>query len=253
MALAILSNSGKINYNIKELIADKFSDLPVEGLAAGSTAYIVDEETSYMFNTLGQWVETDIGTGGSDKLKIVPLTEDEIDPTTGEPTILGAKSGIIYLAPNTKPGSSDLYIEWINVNGNWEKFGSAAIDLENLVVGNSISVGLNNTASGTCSAAFGYGTIASGYHQVATGIANIEGDNLTLFVVGNGTFDDESKEYVRSNAYTLDHFGNGWFSGDVYVRSTSGTNKDEGSKKLATEEYVNNLINSIPNAEDNRF
>ena len=33
-----------------------------------------------------------------------------------------------------------------------------------------------------------------------------------------------------------------WYAGDVYVGSTSGVNKDDGSKKLATEEYVNNLL-----------
>ena len=48
-------------------------------------------------------------------------------------------------------------------------------------------------------------------------------------IVGNGTSDTE-----RSNSYTLDWEGNAWFAGDVYVHSTSGTNKDDGSVKLAT-------------------
>ena len=48
-------------------------------------------------------------------------------------------------------------------------------------------------------------------------------------VVGNGTSDNK-----RSNAHTLDWEGNAWFSGNVYVGSTSGTNKDEGSVRLAT-------------------
>ena len=48
-------------------------------------------------------------------------------------------------------------------------------------------------------------------------------------IVGNGT------SAKRSNAYTLDWDGNGWFAGDVYVGSTSGTNKDLGSKKLIKE------------------
>lgn len=52
-------------------------------------------------------------------------------------------------------------------------------------------------------------------------------------IIGNGTSDDE-----RSNAHTLDWAGNAWYAGDVYVGSISGTNKDDGSKKLATEEYV---------------
>lgn len=64
-------------------------------------------------------------------------------------------------------------------------------------------------------------------------------------IVGNGTSNTN-----RSNSYTLDWDGNAWYSGDVYVGSTSGTNKDEGSKKLATEEYVNNKIFPIIITED---
>jgi hypothetical protein len=55
-------------------------------------------------------------------------------------------------------------------------------------------------------------------------------------IVGNGI--DEER---RSNAHTLDWSGNAWFAGDVYIGSTSRTNKDEGSKKLATEEYAGNV------------
>lgn len=58
---------------------------------------------------------------------------------------------------------------------------------------------------------------------------NITGDYVQI--VGNGESDTE-----RSNAYTLDWKGNAWFSGDVYVGSTSGTNKDNGSVRLATVE-----------------
>ena len=60
-------------------------------------------------------------------------------------------------------------------------------------------------------------------------------DTTSALIIGNGT----SKE-VRSNAHTLDWSGNAWFAGDVYVGSTSGTNKDTGSKKLATESFVIN-------------
>ena len=56
-------------------------------------------------------------------------------------------------------------------------------------------------------------------------------------IVGNGISDTK-----RSNAHTLDWDGNAWYAGDVYVGSTSGTNMDEGSKKLATEEFVEQLI-----------
>lgn len=108
--------------------------------------------------------------------------------------------------------------------------------------------GSNTTASGNYSHAEGDTTTASGerchaegFHTIASGaVAHAEGkynieDPLSRYqhIAGNGTSDK-----VRSNAYTLDWDGNGWFAGDVYVGSTSGTNRDDGSKKLATEEYV---------------
>lgn len=50
-------------------------------------------------------------------------------------------------------------------------------------------------------------------------------------VVGNGRSENE-----RSNAHTLDWEGNAWFAGDVYVKSTSGKNRDNGSLRLVTTE-----------------
>ena len=96
--------------------------------------------------------------------------------------------------------------------------------------------GVGSRTDGVAAHAEGMGTIASGQAQHAEGKNNIESADF-LHIAGNGV------DSVRSNAYTLDWDGNGWFAGDVYTGSTSGKNKDEGSKKLATEEYV---LNSIP-------
>ena len=98
--------------------------------------------------------------------------------------------------------------------------------------------GYHTTASGARSHAEGKGTTASGENQHVQGKYNIE-DTTSAHIVGNGTTDD-----TRSNAHTIDWSGNAWFAGSVYTGSTSGTNKDKGSKKLATEEYVNNLVGS---------
>lgn len=92
--------------------------------------------------------------------------------------------------------------------------------------------GYHTTASGARSHAEGKGTTASGENQQVQGKYNIE-DTTNAHIVGNGLSDSS-----KSNAHTLDWEGNAWFSGDVYVGSTSGTNKDEGSKILATKEYV---------------
>ena len=99
--------------------------------------------------------------------------------------------------------------------------------------------GADTIASGNQSHAEGVHTTAQGENQHVQGKYNIA-DTINAHIVGNGS--DSSK---RSNAHTLDWSGNAWFAGDVYVKSTSGTNKDSGSKKLATEEYVNSLVGDI--------
>lgn len=87
--------------------------------------------------------------------------------------------------------------------------------------------GLATTASGAQAHAEGRYTIAAGGAQHVEGIANVEDtEGKYIHIAGNGTFD------ARSNAHTLDWEGNAWFQGDVYVGSTSGNNKDEGSVKL---------------------
>lgn len=97
----------------------------------------------------------------------------------------------------------------------------------------SHSEGLATTTKGNYSHSEGRYTIASSPAQHVEGVANIEDTASTyIHIAGNGDWD------ARSNAYTLDWNGNAWYAGDVYIGSTSGINKDEGSKKLATEEIV---------------
>ena len=110
--------------------------------------------------------------------------------------------------------------------------------------------GFKTTAFGIYSHAEGNITIAESQSQHVQGEYNIidtEGTPTTrgkyAHIVGNGTAED-----ACSNAHTLDWQGNAWYQGDVYVGSTSGTNKDEGSKKLATEEYVNTSVASVVNS-----
>lgn len=98
--------------------------------------------------------------------------------------------------------------------------------------------GYGSVALGDTSHAEGIGTIAASTGSHVEGTYNVKDDSKTyLHIVGNGT--SSSK---RSNAHTLDKDGNAWFAGFVYVGSTSGTNRDEGSKRLATEDYVDSKI-----------
>lgn len=98
--------------------------------------------------------------------------------------------------------------------------------------GYSHAEGIRTTASGDYSHAEGIGTTAQGASQHVQGKNNIA-DTTSAHIVGNG-----GSISNKSNAHTLDWSGNAWFAGDVYIGSTSGTNKDAGSKILATKEYV---------------
>ena len=96
--------------------------------------------------------------------------------------------------------------------------------------------GFDTNTYGVHSHAEGNGTIASALSQHVQGEYNIPDTStptergMYADIVGNG-----KSSRVLSNAYTLDWDGNGWFAGDVYVGSTSGTKKDSGSKKLIKE------------------
>ena len=71
------------------------------------------------------------------------------------------------------------------------------------------------------------------------------GDGQTL--LQNLKFTDELKANVENPVFSgsMKVNGEGWFAEDIYIGSASGTNKDEGSKKVATEEYVENLYKKL--------
>lgn len=133
-------------------------------------------------------------------------------------------------------------------------FGESSLiinDSSNIAGGDySAAFGYKTKAIGDSSFAEGQNTIAGSYIQHVQGIYNIKDTNDEYaHIVGNGR-----NEANRSNAHTLDWSGNGWFSGDVYVGSISGTNRDEGSKKLATEDFVTAALTAlglpVPTADD---
>lgn len=115
----------------------------------------------------------------------------------------------------------------------------------------SFAIGGHTEANGGYSVAEGQGTVSSSQAQHVQGKYNIEDtEGQYAHIVGNG-----KREYgviTYSNAHTLDWDGNAWFSGDIYVGSTNGTNRDEGSKKLATEEYVNIRVPAWTDADEGK-
>lgn len=84
--------------------------------------------------------------------------------------------------------------------------------------------GTETIAKSNYSHAEGHGTIASSPHQHVQGKYNIEDSNsVYAHIVGNGG------AFKRSNAYTLDWNGNGWYAGSVeavdgvIIKSPNGT------------------------------
>ena len=99
----------------------------------------------------------------------------------------------------------------------------------------------NETASmGFATHTEGHGTIVFEDFSHAQGKFNkVTIDDQYAHIVGNGESDSN-----RSNAHTLDWSGNAWFSGDVYVHSESGIEKDDGSIKLATVTPIHSLTDT---------
>ena len=87
--------------------------------------------------------------------------------------------------------------------------------------------GIGTTANGRCSHVEGTYTIASGKAQHVEGIANVEDtSDKYIHIAGNGTSPTD-----RSNAYTLDWNGNGWFAGNVEATAIILKSSTEGSTK----------------------
>lgn len=97
--------------------------------------------------------------------------------------------------------------------------------------------GYYTVASGQRSHSEGYFTEAASQYQHVQGKCNVVDSSGTYaHIVGNG-----SNKNARSNAYTLDWKGNGWYAGKLSQEGTPTENKD-----LATKKYVDDKVSSLP-------
>lgn len=111
--------------------------------------------------------------------------------------------------------------------------------------------GKNNIASGNYSHAEGYITEASGIGAHVEGFQTIASSNYQ-HVQGKNNIEDASNTYVhivgkgisssyRSNAHTLDWYGNAWYAGDVIAggtQATDGTVTGGVSLKKSAPRYI---------------
>ena len=92
-------------------------------------------------------------------------------------------------------------------------------------------------ATNTDAHAEGYNTIAASKYQHVQGKFNIE-DALDVYadIVGNGEIN------ARSNAYTLDWSGNGWYAGKVSAGTVASPANPTAANDLATKKYVDDNV-----------
>ena len=237
---------------ITTLNIEVVTELPTENISA-TTIYLKGSETTGT-NDYEEWIYTNndwelIGTTAVDLSNYYNKTEADEQfaklSLYGNTTInVGRKKDSIIGAYSTAEGygttASESYSHAEGFSTVASEAYSHAEGISTVASGQCAHAeGCYTAASGHYSHAEGNETIASGYCSHAQGKYNIS-NNTYAHVVGNGTADD-----ARSNAHTLDWNGNAWFGGDIYIKSTSGTNKDEGSKRLITEEEVTNMLGSV--------
>jgi len=213
----------------------------------------VEENTIVLNRTLSE--DSDISNEEMPIAYVNGMASGEASHTEGKGTIA---SGYISHAEGAETMASGdcshAEGEWTIASGDCSHAEGKATETYGYA---SHAEGEGTTASGYASHAEGEWTIASSDYQHVQGVNNIP-DEETKYahIVGNGDF-----EGFQSNAHTLDWNGNAWFAGDVYVGSTSGTNRDEGSKKLVTVDEMNAAIQAaieaafanIARAEESEF
>ena len=227
------------------------------------------------------------GTTGGDTagLAIHICAQDEV--SNGLPDIELPDETTIYLVPTSDASSGNLYDEYIYVDDEWEKFGSASIDLseyyqkpvsgipaadlasgvipdvsgfapaENPVFTGSISLGRkDNTTVGTNSLAIGNNSEASGETSIALGTGTKAiGTNQIVLGRWNQTKDAGpliigagQSNFIRANHFYLDNLGTGHYYGDLYVNCQANST---GGSKVATESFVTTRVPAPPAADGN--
>ena len=220
--------------------------------AANSTSYVytkkgIELDSAEGAEPWGSWV-TEIGS-------IVSYTDNNNNKV--EATIVNIYYNEnyqrIFELNRTLSSDEDLNAATVTITGLWGCAYGAHAHVENqdnMAHINAHAEGKMTRAIGNQSHSEGLKTIATANEQHVQGRLNlIDTENKYAHIVGNGQEHDDNDPLLytntRSNAHTLDWDGNAWFAGDIYIGSTSGKNKDEGSQKLATEEYVNQQTNSL--------
>lgn len=233
--------------NLKVSLNISWSPIDYESIsyiisAAANTNKITISVSSHTYNLLSQ---ADFDLAASKNITIALLTGNYVeDRRLGEIANKADKSDVLtksvqeltdeelaQVRSNLKFIGKNLGGKTVSVDGT-DYTASTTAEIfgdydNNIAVGDwSIAEGSGTVAKGRASHAEGRYTIAAGGAQHVEGIANIEDtEGEYIHIAGNGAFD------ARSNAYTLDWDGNGWFAGNVEATAIILRSSTPGSTK----------------------
>ena len=170
----------------------------------------------------------------------------------GTGNVASGENSVVIGTDSTSSGWKSVVLGDHNIADNEYAFATGCYTKSHGIAGSTFGNQATTNANSWCAMSSGIHTVANGLVQHVFGMNNVpdaevDGYNTKaehLLIVGNGDYLSDTK--VESNAMSLDWNGNAWFSGDVYVGSTSGTNKDSGSVRLmkSGEAYTKNESNN---------
>jgi hypothetical protein len=97
---------------------------------------------------------------------------------SGVPTIANPDVNTFYLVPTDDQTGTDMFTEWVYVNGAWELFGSARVDLSNYVQKTDYATRLD-----------------AGIVKIGAGLALEDGGLLTIYKASNNQIQRGTAEY----------------------------------------------------------
>ena len=121
------SETGRKDSELARADAEGKRDLQEQGrvTAEQERAKAAQSQAEQFANIVAQWQDLLQNLG---VFTIRLLTDGQYDPDTGVPTVEG-ETGVIYVTPSPQPGDHNVKIEWLYLDGEWEKVDSTNLTL----------------------------------------------------------------------------------------------------------------------------
>ena len=234
------------NITIALITTNYVEDKRLGGIANKADKNYVDEKIAELINSAPETLDTlgELATAFSENKEVVDILNESIinkqnknvivyrDTETGKASMTApeimekVRAGEnVYYTTNLSGGTLHPYLEGADTG---VFFYSNYIDNDR-VIGTGILIGAD-------------GVITNEAYE----LEHLKDTIIHITSAERNKWNDTySKTETDNLLNTKANVENPWFSSDVYVGSTSGTHKDDGSKKLATEEYVAEQLANI--------